>query len=87
MNNDPQVQFNLRQGETLARLDELANPDGRPPLARSTARETGAIILLLLGGFLWLLGLLPGIALVIGSIATALYLGRRLYKRKQSPPL
>ncbi|MDX6480360.1 MAG: hypothetical protein QOG85_870 [Gaiellaceae bacterium] len=83
MTEDPQIQFNLREGETLARLDDLAHPSGDPPRARSRARGTwAAIVLALLLGSAWLLGWITlrdlAIALaVMGAVCVGVYLRRR----------
>jgi hypothetical protein len=61
------------EAEMLTVLDRIGDPDeivaaesGRP-VTRSTAMETWAIILLLLGGFLALVGWLAGVALLWSS--------------------
>ena len=133
------------EAEMLTLLERLGDPDeiaaadsGQAEVTRSTTMETWAIILLLLGGFVFLVGWLAGVVLlwssnlwtrrdkligtlvipgglapaffffslaggshppstieviggsvglalmVVGPIATAIYLGRRLNKRKHN---
>ena len=62
------------EAEMLTLLDRLGDPDeiaraanGRPEVTRSTTTETWAIILLLIGGFLWLVGWIAGVVLLWSS--------------------
>ena len=62
------------EAEMLTLLDRLGEPDeiaaaasDPQKLTRSTALETWAIILLLLGGFLWLVGWIAGVVLLWSS--------------------
>lgn len=62
------------EAEMLTLLDRLGDPEeiataatGRPEVARSTTMETWAIILLLLGGFVFLVGWLAGVVLLWSS--------------------
>ncbi len=62
------------EAEMLTLLDRLGDPDeiadaasGHPEVTRSTTMETCAIILLLLGGFVFLVGWLAGVVLLWSS--------------------
>jgi hypothetical protein len=62
------------QAEMLTLLDRLGDPgeiaaaaSGQPEVTRSTTMETWAIILLLLGGFLFLVGWFAGVVLLWSS--------------------
>jgi hypothetical protein len=62
------------EAEMLTVLDRIGDPDeiaaaasARPESTRSTAMETWAIILLLLGGFLFLVGWIAGVVLLWSS--------------------
>lgn len=62
------------EAEMLTLLDRLGDPEeiaaaasGRPEASRSTTMETWAIILLLLGGFVFLVGWLAGVVLLWSS--------------------
>jgi hypothetical protein len=62
------------QAEMLTLLDRLGDPgeigaaaSGQPEVTRSTTMETWAIILLLLGGFVFLVGWFAGVALLWSS--------------------
>ena len=62
------------EAEMLTLLDRLGDPEeiaavasGRPEAARSTTTETWAIILLLLGGFVFLVGWFAGVVLLWSS--------------------
>jgi hypothetical protein len=61
------------QAEMLTLLDRIGDPEeiaaasGQPEVTRSTTMETWAIILLLLGGFVFLVGWFAGVALLWSS--------------------
>lgn len=62
------------EAEMLTLLDRVGDPDeiavaaiGKPEVRRSTTMETWAIILLLLGGFLWFIGWIAGVILLWSS--------------------
>jgi hypothetical protein len=62
------------QAEMLTVLDRIGDPEeiataaiDRPKVTRSTTMETWAIILLLLGGFLWFIGWIAGVVLLWSS--------------------
>jgi hypothetical protein len=62
------------EAEILTLLDRLGDPDeiataasGQPEVTRSTTMETWAIILLLLGGFVFLVGWFAGVVLLWSS--------------------
>lgn len=62
------------EAEMLTLLDRIGEPDeivaaasGPPKVTRSTAMETWAIVLLLLGGFLWFVGWIAGVVLLWSS--------------------
>jgi uncharacterized membrane protein len=62
------------RAEMLTLLDRIGDPEeiasaanGRPQVTRSTTQETWAIILLLLGGFVFIVGWLAGVVLLWSS--------------------
>jgi hypothetical protein len=62
------------EAEMLTLLDRIGDPNeiamaasGQPRVTRSTTMETWAIILLLLGGFLWGIGWIAGVVLLWSS--------------------
>jgi hypothetical protein len=62
------------QAEMLTLLDRIGEPDeivaaasGTPKATRATTMETWAIILLLIGGFLWAVGWIAGVVLLWSS--------------------